>query len=62
MAEKKKKKPGFARKTLMKTVTVKIVHENGLGTYKKGDIVEMSKSTANGVLAQNGIAEKSGKW
>ena len=61
MAKSKIAKPGFARKTQMKTVKVKITAEGGLGTYKEGEIVDMSKSTANAVIT-NGGAVKSGKW
>lgn len=58
---KKKKQPGHARVAKVATVKVKIIAENGLGQYKKGETIERHKTTAQG-LVDSEIAEKVGKW
>ncbi len=55
MSQKKAVKPGSARKAKQATVNVKVVADV-FGLYKKGDTLQMSKSTAAACVANKVVS------
>lgn len=56
MANKKTKKKGVTRPSMMKTVKVKVIAEK-FGTYVKGDVIEMHKTTADACIKNEVVAK-----
>lgn len=48
------------RSNVQKTVSVKVVADT-FGNYKKGEVIQMDKSTAEACI-KNEVVAKEGKW